>query len=253
MRNYIEDAPQVDGVDESLAPLEDMSQETLISVLNISENAIRLNRAGKLTRDQEMFVKQHMKHDDDATWLMVTVFLGVMVVLAMIFAMQGLNMASLLLGGFMFFGAFGLYATNRRFARSRDLDLRVGKTTGTLRLIRSDSLRQWGLVIGDKFFAISEALAEKFDGYRQPFVAAYYTLGTNTLLSMEVVAEQQKRKNDEILEPIEQPLESWDKPKNTLALEDEDLPETSTETQEDAQTAEQTREQAEPSTTKRRF
>ena len=122
---------------------------------------------------------------------------------------------------------------------------------GDLRLIRSNSLKQWGLVIGDKFFAISEGLAEKFDGYRHPFVAAYYTLGTNTLLSIEVVGPQQKRKNDELLEQVEQPLESWDKPKNTLALDE--APETSAETEPDAE-AEQPQEQsASSSTTKRRF
>jgi hypothetical protein len=193
MRNYIEDAPQDDSLDESFSPLEEMTQETLLNVLNISENTIRLNRAGKLTRDQETFVKQHQKHDDDATWLLTTIFMGTAVLLAMIFALQGLSMSYLLLGGFIFFGAFALYSTSRRFARSRDLELRVGKTTGDLRLIRSNSLKQWGLVIGDKFFAISENLAEKFDGYQHPVVAAYYSLGTNTLLSIEVVGSQQKR------------------------------------------------------------
>jgi hypothetical protein len=250
MRNYIEDAPQDHSLDESFSPLEEMTQETLLNVLNISENTIRLNRAGKLTRDQETFVKQHQKHDDDATWLLTTIFMGTAVLLAMIFALQGLSMSYLLLGGFIFFGAFALYSTSRRFARSRDLELRVGKTTGDLRLIRSNSLKQWGLVIGDKFFAISENLAEKFDGYQHPFVAAYYTLGTNTLLSIEVVGPQQKRKNDELLDQVEQPLASWDKPKNTLALDD--TPETSAEVEAEPQT-EQAQEQSTSSTTKRRF
>ena len=170
MRNYIEDAPQTV---EPLPILLSLPQQTLLELLNISETAVRLNRAGKLTADQQAFVRDHMKKDDDGTWLLSTIFIGTSLLLSLIFLMQGLDMAYLLVGTFIFLGAFALYATNRRSHRKRDLETRVEKVTGELRIIASDRLAQWGLLIGDKLFPISQALAEKFEGYDMPVVAAY--------------------------------------------------------------------------------
>jgi hypothetical protein len=249
MRNYVEDAPQTaQPIPISLS----LPQQTLLELLNIDETAVRLNRAGKLTTDQANFVRGQMKHDDDGTWLLATIFIGTSLLLSLIFLMQGLSMAYLLVGLFIFLGSFAAYVMRKRSKRSRDLDTRVGKVKGDLRIIASERLAQWAMVIGDRMFPISQALAEKFNGYELPVVAAYYTLGTNTLLSMEVLAHE-KRKNDELTaeddedDEIEQPLASWDKPKNTLAVDD--TPDDSREAESQPETAE--KEQA--STSKRRF
>jgi hypothetical protein len=220
MRNYVEDAPQ--PVQQPTIQLA-LPQPTLLELLNMNETAVRLNRAGKLTTDQAGFVRGQMKEDDDSTWLLATIFIGTALLLSLIFLMQSLSMSYLLVGGSVFLGAFALYVTRRRSHRARDLDTRVGKVKGELRIVASERLGHWAMVIGDKLFPISQALAEKFDGYEMPVVAAYYTVGTNTLLSMEVLTTE-KRKNDELLAEddleIEQPLASWDKPKNTLTVDD---------------------------------
>lgn len=217
MRNYIEEAAPL--VEEPQSFLDELSQETLVDLLNITESTVRLNRAGKLTSDQQTFVRTHMKSDDDSTWLLTTVFMGTALLLALIFILQGLPTMPFLLGGGIFAGSFALYTYMRRQNRERDLSVRVGRVTGDLRLVRSNSLNQWALVIGDKFFAISQTLAEKFDGYQPPYVAAYYTIGTNTLLSMEVLSTE-KRKNDQRFQTddseVEEPLPSWEKRKNIL-------------------------------------
>jgi len=245
MRNYVEDTPQT----EEQAPLlKEMSQDILLDLLHLDPNIVRVNRAGKLTADQQAFVRQQMTRDSDGTRLLTNIFLGTAILLAVIFIMQSLSMSYLLVGGLIFLGSFALYVTSRWNSYKRDLETRVGKATGDLRLIRSDSLAQWGLLIDDKFFPISEGLAQKFDGYRYPFVAAYYTLGTNTLLSMEVLPFE-KRKNDDLEDVIEQPLASWDKPKNQLTVDD--TPENKTEAETEPQPAEQ--DQAQTSQSKRRF
>jgi len=244
MRNYTEDAPQT--AQQLAIPLS-LQQQTLLELLNMSESAVRLNRAGKLTADQQTFVKGQMKKDDDGTWLLSTIFIGTALMLSLIFIMQGLDMVYLMVGGFIFLGSFALYVTNRRFKRTRDIETRVEKITGELRIIASERLAQWGLLIGDKLFPISQALAEKFDGYELPVVAAYYTPGTNTLLSMEVLSYE-KRKNEDLQGEIETPLDSWDKPKNTLALDD-----TPEDADVEAQSEPQTAEEDVTSASKRRF
>jgi hypothetical protein len=250
MRNYVEDAPQTA---QQVPVLLNLTQQTLLELLNMHETAIRLNRAGKLTTHQTEFVHGQMKQDDDGTWLLSTIFIGTALVLSLIFLIQGLNMAYLLLGGFVFLGSFALYVTRKRGKRSRDLETRVGKTKGELKIIASEALSQYAMVIGDKMFPISKALAEKFEGYEMPVVAAYYTIGTDTLLSMEVLMHE-KRKNDELLTAddddleVEQPLASWDKPKNTLAIDD-----TLAENEQETHTEPEAATQEQVSGSKRRF
>lgn len=248
MRNYIEETPQpVQPIKLQLS----LTQPTLLEVLSIDETAVRLNRAGKLTTDQVNFVRGQMKQDDDGTWLLSTVFIGTALLLSLIFLMQGLNMAYLLLGGVVFLGSFALYVTRKRLGRTRDLDTRVSKVKGELRIHSLERLGQWAMVIGHKLFPISEALARKFDGYDMPTVAAYYTEGTNTLLSMEVIGYE-KRKNDVLADDededeIEQPLESWEKPKNRLALDE------TPEAEEAVETEPQSGQQEQSPNSKRRF
>ncbi len=216
MRNYIEDTPDSD---EPVLILPELHQDTLLALMNIPETTIRANRAGKLTRDQQDFVHQHMKNEDDSSWLLTRIFMGTSVLLAFIFVMQGLATMAFILGGGLFAAVFGLFAYRLRQKRVRDLSERVSQVKGTLRVIKSEQFDQWALVIENKFFRISSELANTLAGYDAPIVAAYYTEGSDTLLSMEVLALE-KRKNDDIHAEGEQSLAAWDKPKNTLALDD---------------------------------
>lgn len=232
MRNYNEIEPKI----EELTPEEaefigkphlkpQLYQDALLDIFGFSQDAVDLNRRGKLTKAQEQALKGELQAESDGMWLTSTMGLGVALLLAFVFLSEGLPMIYLVMGAGAFLGALLLYSARRQNKRQNDLSERVEKIQGVpiLRAARqAENAGPYVVVINEKIFLIPPQVYEQLSGYEMPLCQFYYTSKTHTLLSAEVVrqfAPDPKLKNEDLMLDDED-----EKAKNDdLFLEDDEL------------------------------
>lgn len=212
MRNYSEVEPKK----EELTPEEaefvgkphlkpQLYQDALLDIFGFTQEAVSLNRRGKLTPAQEQALSGELKADSETMWLTSTVGLGVALLLALIFLSEGLPMIYLVVGAGAYLLALLAYSYRRQTKRQTDLQNRVQKIQGVPQLRAARQLEEVGpyvLIVGDKMFLIPYDLYKQLSEYELPVCRFYYTAKSKTLLSAEVIHSYEpdpKLKNEELL------------------------------------------------------
>ncbi|MGB1288197.1 MAG: hypothetical protein ACPG7F_16790 [Aggregatilineales bacterium] len=182
--------------------------DTLMNILGITHHDIEGNQRQQVTVNQRSKFQGDLKEDSDASWLLMNIGLGVLLLLSLIFLVEGLPMNQLVFGGGVYMGAFFFTAYRRQTGIRNDMQAADIKTVrgfpqllDTGRLDRDDG-RYW-MMMGRERFKITAEQYRRLNQYDIPELNAYYAARTNTLLAAEVVPfydeKAKKAKNDRLL------------------------------------------------------
>jgi len=179
-----------------------LSTDSFARVLGYESHAVDANSQGIMTQAQKQRMAEEMKADADGMWLLMTIFLGVLLLIA--FILQGsstVGMDQLLIGGGIMLGGLLFFSYNRRSAMQGDVqDSKIEHVDGMAQLeyggIGED--RRYWLRVGDKKFRIKQDQFMALNEYDLAPMRLYYSAYSKTVLSAEV-QEWEKEKNDDKL------------------------------------------------------
>ncbi|QPC82613.1 hypothetical protein G4Y79_23475 [Phototrophicus methaneseepsis] len=158
------------------------------------------NEDGYLTTSQSDKLAKHVKGEADSMWLLLTIFLGVAMFLALVFTLQGLEMGPLLLGAGAIIAPFMFLAYRRQRALTGDSqENRVVAIEGMWDIVGNYSKDEFYLVVGGKRLKISPRAFDFLRSRGSGYLRAYYAEKSKVLLSAEVLPmPEEKLKNDKL-------------------------------------------------------
>lgn len=178
---------------------------TLMEAFGFSEDDLEANRRGFVIRSQRAGVETEMKAEADGMWLIMTVLLGVTLLLAVIFNMNGLPMMPLLIGAAIMLLPFLWFSSRRQTRLRADAEKpKLARVQGQPRLRMRGRLEDAGddfrLEIDDRSFPLSREGFRLISQFDLPPMRVYYLPNSNQLLSAEVLRrdDMEKLKNDEL-------------------------------------------------------
>ncbi|MGJ3240651.1 MAG: hypothetical protein ACFE0Q_18225 [Anaerolineae bacterium] len=177
--------------------------ESLMEIFDFDRDAVLSNAQGFVTRHQKERIADTLREEADSMWLMVTIFLGTAVVLAMIFSLQGYAPLPLVIGVGLVIGTLLLIAYNRQSVLKADTNrLRTLRVEGEpeIRATLSGD-KQAELVIAEKKLPISYQQAAALNEFVLPALRVYYAANSNQILSAEVLPDVggRKLKNEDLM------------------------------------------------------
>ena len=184
-----------------------LQTEALMDIFDFDASTLRTNAGGFVTGTQKQQITDELKGEADSMWLMLTIFLGTSVVLAMIFSLQGYAPMPLVIGAGMVIGAL-LFIANRRQSslRKDNARLRTQQVEGVPRLqttVTGDT--QVELVIGKEKLPVTYQQAQALSEFSLAPMRVYYAVNSKQVLSAEVLADDEvlKLKNKDLIEAEE--------------------------------------------------
>jgi hypothetical protein len=173
--------------------------ETLMEIFDFDENALNTNRRNFVTKAQGDIIILQLKGEADSMWLMLTIMIGTGVVLALIFATQGLPTLYLLMGLAVVVLPMLWYAYSRQGGLRKDMQrLRAFSIDGrpALRMgLRGN--QEMYLNIGNQSIPITMQQARALGEFSLPMLRVYYAEHSKQLLSAEVLIDE-KIKNEDL-------------------------------------------------------
>lgn len=175
--------------------------ETLMHIFRFDDVALGANRSALATRPQKEALNDELRAESDAMRLMLTIFLGAALLVALILRMQGLPSLPLVIGGGLVIGSFFAYSQWRQNRIRRDLErVQVRSVQGQAAVIWGNAYRgeAW-LMIGLLKFQISREQARALEEYRIGQLRVYYVNESKHILSAESLRDSdgEKLKNSE--------------------------------------------------------
>ncbi|MEO0597633.1 MAG: hypothetical protein AAF126_16105 [Chloroflexota bacterium] len=177
--------------------------ESLMEILDFNRGDLEMNRNGGVTAKQKDKIKEVLKGEADSMWLLTTIFLGVAVLLALIFTMQGYPPVPLAIGAGVVILPMVAIAYFRQGNLRDDVDrLRTYQIEGVPYISPSfKSVREATLNIGEEKFPISIEQAEALNEFSLPPMRVNYAANSKQILSAEVLSDREidKLKNEDLL------------------------------------------------------
>lgn len=181
-----------------------LQTEALMDIFDFDASTLRTNAGGFVTGNQKQQITDELKGEADSMWLMLTIFLGTSVVLAMIFSLQGYAPMPLVIGAGIVIGAL-LFIANRRQSslRKDNARLRAIRAEGVPRLQTSiTGNSQVELIIGKEKLPVTYQQAQALSEFSLAPMRVYYAANSKQVLSAEVLADDEilKLKNEDLID-----------------------------------------------------
>jgi hypothetical protein len=188
------------GPRQSLPPLQN---DMLPTLFGFTRNDFDANLDGQLSEKQRDKLAKELKGEADSMWLLLSIFLGVAMLLALIFTLQGMDMGPLLLGAGAIVAPFMFIAYRRQRAITGDTqDDRVQAVEGVWDLAGDYGKEDFRLVVGKERLKIGQRTFDFLRNRAPGYLRAYYAEKSKLLLSAEVLPmpydEEEKLKNDKL-------------------------------------------------------
>lgn len=197
--------------------------DLLPSMLGFTEDDLDANQRGRLTRRQKERINREVKDEADSMWLMLGIFLGVSLLLALIFTMQGLPIAAMLLGAGFVVLPFMYLAYRRQHALTTDVQGdQIGTVDGYAELTMQNATRggifNYRMIVDKEIIKIDEDAYQRLSRYAPGYIRAYYSKRGKILLSAELLPDSEhKFKNDELL--LDEDMHDIEEPEADIVLE----------------------------------
>jgi hypothetical protein len=180
--------------DEGLPSLQ---SETLMEIFDFDSLTLDMNRRNFVTKNQRDMITAHLKEEADATWLLLTMTMGVAVVLAIIFAMQGLPTPQLLIAMAAFMIPLAWYGYSHQGGLRKDMErLRAMRIDGIPDLRTGSRGGEMFMNVGSQSLPISLAQARALSEFRLPMMRIYYAEHSKQILSAEIVYDEKYKHED---------------------------------------------------------
>jgi hypothetical protein len=188
--------------DYSLPPLQN---ETLMDIFEFDSLTLDMNRRNFVTKSQREQISRSLKGEADSMWLMLTIAMSTSVILALIFALQGLPSLFLVIGLAVFILPMLWYAYAHQGGLRKDMErLRALRIDGIPSIRMGSRGGEMLLDIGNQSLPITMAQARALSEFRLPFMSVYYAEHSKQILSAEVVYDEKLKMeeldDDEIVE-----------------------------------------------------
>lgn len=213
-------SPDITELAEETAPEEtrkvyqpSLYTATLMDIFNFNETDLEANRRGIITNAQKRDVQESVQQDSNDIWQLVTIFLGVTLLIAVITAGQD-NMVAVLIGAGIMIGPL-LWIGYRRQNRAKvDLEKpRVKSIRGAIQPT-SGITSGYTLSVKDKRFDVSMEQWQSIARHQQAYAAVYYLPNSNRILSAEILqpsaTEKAKMGDQTIIDRAEDALNDAD-------------------------------------------
>lgn len=179
--------------------------ESLMDIFDFDDSTLRTNAGGFVTSTQKQKISETLQGEADSMWLMLTIFLGTSVLLAIIFSLQGYAPLPLVIGAGIVIGSLLLIAYRRQSELRKDnARLRTFRVEGIPTMLGTSISgdRQAEMQIGDEKLPISYAQAAALSEFSLLPMRVYYAANSKQVLSAEVLADQEilKLKNEDLIE-----------------------------------------------------
>lgn len=164
----------------------------MAQVFSFSHASLDANKEGRLADPQRAPLHQDVKEEGDSLWLMLMIFLGTTIFLALILLMEGQGMGGLVIGAGGMIGGLLLYSTRRQNRRKEALESHsVQAAEGQARLDTRPNPANlealYGLVVGEERFALEREQFTTLAAYELPRLRVYYILPTRRIVSAEIL------------------------------------------------------------------
>ena len=176
--------------------------QSLMEILDFNRGDLEMNRNGGVTAKQKDKIKDVLKEEADSMWLLTTIFLGVAVLLALIFTLQGYPPMALAIGAGVVILPMVAIAYFRQGNLRNDVDrLRTYQIEGVPHISGSyKSAREAVLNIGEEQFPITFEQAKALSEFSLPPMRVNYASNSKQILSAEVLSDREidKLKNEDL-------------------------------------------------------
>jgi hypothetical protein len=168
-------------------------QATLESVFDFTQSELNQNRMGRISPAQQARLADDFKEEVDGFSFLITLFLAVSVLLAIIFTSQGLPMEYLLVGAGILLAWLAFYSLRRQGRKRTDAlnTKRIASVTGIphfqLKGVMSGANERVRWVVKDQELTLTMAQAQALMGYEMPLLKVYYTAESRAIVSAEVL------------------------------------------------------------------
>jgi hypothetical protein len=184
--------------------LPSLQSESLMEIFDFDSLTLDMNRRNFVTKTQRDMITAHLKEEADATWLLLTMAMGVAVVLAIIFAIQGLPTPQLLMALAAFMLPLGWFGYAHQGGLRKDMArLRAMRIDGIPDMRRGVRGGEVFLNIGTQSLPITTAQARALSEFRLPMMRVYYAEHSKHILSAEIVYDE-KYKHEDLDEAVMQ-------------------------------------------------
>jgi hypothetical protein len=197
--------------------------ETLQEILGMDSAALIPNRQGRLTDTQRQRIREALLAEMAGQSLLFNIFIGTALFLALIFVLESLNMVYLAIGAGALISAFMLWTLRRQSHLRNDLEYRVQRVEGILRLHRVAD--HHALSIDKVYLPITAEAFNQLSEHEMPLCRAYLSGKTGALLSLEVLQTYGDEKPKNTLSEALAELQEDEKRKNEDVAADEKPPE----------------------------
>jgi len=169
-----------------------LHQGILAQVFAFNHASLDSNKQGRLADPQRAPLYQDVKDEGDSLWLMLMIFLGTTVFLALILLMEGQSMGGLVIGAGGMIGGLLLYSTRRQnrrkeAAESHSVQMAEGQARLDMRSNPANMEALYGLVVGEERFPLEREQFVTLAAYELPRLKVYYILPTRRIVSAEVL------------------------------------------------------------------
>jgi hypothetical protein len=185
--------------DEGLPALQ---SESLMEIFDFDSLTLDMNRRNFVTKTQRDMITAQLKEEADSIWLLLTMAMVVAVVLAIVFATQGLPTPYLLAGMAAFMLPLGWYGYAHQGGLRKDMArLRAMRIDGIPDMRMGARGGEMFLTIGNQSLPITRAQARALSEFRLPMLRVYYAEHSKHILSAEIVYDE-KYKHEELDEAV---------------------------------------------------
>jgi hypothetical protein len=165
--------------------------ETLMEIFNFSQVTLNLNRSGSTSNIQKEYLKNSVKNDADAMWLMLMIMLGTAIVVGLIMLSRGIPMEYLALGAGIVILPILYMGYRQQIGARKDLDtLKVKSVEGQAQVLwaaRGTHIIPM-LRVNNEAFEIGHDEAKALEQFDVSHLRVYYAEHSKQLLSAEVIA-----------------------------------------------------------------
>lgn len=178
-----------------------LGDSDLFEIFGMTGTDLNANRMGRFSPVQKERLEANVKQEVDGMWLLLTIFLGMSVFIALILFPAGDMTPYMIAGIGIILVAFFLFSS-RRQARARSLaeSQRVKSVAGVPQLSTTRfGANSYMLRVGDKMLGITPQQFMQLARYALPYMKVYYTQNGDQVVSAEILRrynDDEKLKND---------------------------------------------------------
>jgi|GEM_PF-7103931 hypothetical protein len=177
-----------------------LGDSDLFDIFGITGTDLNANRMGRFSPVQKESLEANLKQEVDGMWLLLTIFLGMSVFIALILFPAG-DMTPYMIAGIGIILVAFVFFSYRRQNRARSLadSQRVKSVAGVPQLSATRFGANPHMRVGDKVLSITPQQFMQLARYALPYMKVYYTQNGDQVVSAEILRrynDDEKLKND---------------------------------------------------------